>query len=69
MRGEVIETDSNKEDQLCVARVQAMTLCKQLAGVVLEYGKAKDIFELSKQLSHCHTHLLYSNRSLAMQSR
>ncbi|KAH0833048.1 hypothetical protein J3R83DRAFT_12039 [Lanmaoa asiatica] len=40
-RGDVIKVDSDEEDNPpCVTRVQAMTLCKQLAGVVLEYGEA-----------------------------
>ncbi|KAG8221639.1 hypothetical protein J3R82DRAFT_1918, partial [Butyriboletus roseoflavus] len=40
-----------------VTRVQAMTLCEQHAGVVLEYAEAEDIFKLSKQLCRFHAHL------------
>ncbi|KAF9228902.1 hypothetical protein BS17DRAFT_772696, partial [Gyrodon lividus] len=42
-RGKVIEIDSDEEDNLepCITRVQAMALCEQLAGAVLEYGEAE----------------------------
>ena len=51
-RGEVIEIDSDDEDSPnpCITRVQTMALCEQLAGAVLEYGKAEDIFKFSRQL-------------------
>ena len=54
------EIDSDEEDDLlesCITRVQAMLLCEQLAGAVLEYGEAEDIFEFSKQLCRFHAHL------------
>ncbi|KAF9220290.1 hypothetical protein BS17DRAFT_787863, partial [Gyrodon lividus] len=59
VRGEVIEIDSDEEDNLepCITRVQAMVLCEQLAGVVLKYGEAEDLSELSKQLCCFHAHL------------
>ena len=34
-----------------------MSLCEQLAGAVLEYGEAEDIFELSKRLCRFRAHL------------
>jgi hypothetical protein len=59
-RGEVIEIDSDEEDnpEPCITRAQAMALCKKLAGAVLEYGEAKDISELSKRLRRFRGHLL-----------
>ncbi|KAF9220550.1 hypothetical protein BS17DRAFT_759531 [Gyrodon lividus] len=58
-RGKVIEIDSDEEDNLepCITRVQAMVLCEQLAGAVLEYGEAEDLSELSKQLCRFRAHL------------
>ncbi|KAF9220181.1 hypothetical protein BS17DRAFT_759942 [Gyrodon lividus] len=58
-RGEVIEIDSDEEDNLepCITRAQAMVLCEQLAGAVLEYGEAEDLSELSKQLCRFRAHL------------
>jgi hypothetical protein len=59
VRGEVIEIDSDEEDnpEPCIMRAQAMALCEKLAGAVLEYGEAEDISELSKRLCHFHGHL------------
>ena len=48
------------EDNLlepCITRVQAVSLCKQLAGAVLEYHEAGDIFKFSKQLCHFGAHM------------
>ncbi|KAH0830432.1 hypothetical protein J3R83DRAFT_1827 [Lanmaoa asiatica] len=57
-RSDVIKVDSDEEDNPpCVTRVQAMTLCKQLAGAVLEHGEVEDVFELSKQLCRYRAHL------------
>ncbi|KAG6379600.1 hypothetical protein JVT61DRAFT_10108 [Boletus reticuloceps] len=57
-RGEVIEINSDEEDdEPSITRVQAMSLCEQLARAVLEYGKAEGTFELSKQLCHFRAHL------------
>ena len=51
-RSKVIEIDSDDEDSPdpCITRVQTMALCEQLAGAMLEYGEAEDIFEFSRQL-------------------
>ncbi|KAF9219087.1 hypothetical protein BS17DRAFT_789995, partial [Gyrodon lividus] len=50
-RGKVIEIDSDEEDNLepCITRVQAMVLCEQLAGAVLEYGEERQEFANAKQ--------------------
>ena len=69
-RGEVIEIDLDEEDSPdpCITRVQAMLLCEQLAGAVLEYGEAEDIFELSKRLCCFRAHLWQQKFANAKQT-
>ncbi|KAF9226429.1 hypothetical protein BS17DRAFT_765414 [Gyrodon lividus] len=58
-RGEVIEIDSDEDEDLlgpCITRIQAMTLCEQLERAVLEYGEGEDL-ALSRQLCRFCAHL------------